>query len=58
MMNTTNDKKEKCYLCLSDDFKEEIGRFYVEIEGGIRLVHRKCWSLHKEGRVNTRLVIK
>jgi len=55
---TTNDKKEKCYLCLSDDFKEEVGRFYVEIEREIRLVHRDCWTRHKAGEVNIRLVIK
>jgi len=50
-------KKEKCYFC-PDDFKEEVGRFYAEIDGELRLVHRRCWRLYKAGGVNIRLIVR
>ena len=53
----TNNKKEKCYFC-PEGFDEELGRFYVDIDGDIRLCHKRCYEQYKVPASNIRIIVK
>ena len=60
--DSTSAVKEECYFhsepSCPDNFDEEVGRFYVEIEGKLRMAHRECYNRYKSEKFNIRIVIK